>query len=208
MKRLVIVGTGGHARVVADAARLSGHWGEIAFVDDRQIEAGANWASPRLGRISDLAEGAVSCDAVVVAIGANGARARIGALLEPLGLATIVHPAAVVADSARIGPGSMVLAGAIVAPGAELGPHAIVNHGACVDHDVRAGEALHVSPRAALAGHVRLGARCWIGIGAVVINGITLGDDVTVGAGAAVVRDVAAGCTVVGVPARRRERGG
>jgi len=203
VKRLVIVGTGGHARVVTDAARLMNTWDEIVFVDDRSKEQIPLWAAPLVGTIDDVAAGRVEADGVVLAVGANAARARLGERLPAEHFASIVHPRSVVARDALIGGGSMILAGAVVAPGVRLGMHVIVNHGANIDHDCELGDVVHVSPNAALGGSVRVGARTWVGIGAAVINDVTLGEDVVVGAGAAVIRDVLSGATVGGVPARR-----
>ena len=202
MRRLIVIGTGGHARVIADAARAMGTWDEVAFVDERPAVAVPTWANPLVGTLDDIVGGQVDGDGVVVAIGRNAIRADVAARLDEDRFATVVHPAASVAAEATLGGGSMVLAGAVVAPGADLGAHCIVNHGASVDHDCVLGAAVHLSPQAALAGNVTVGARTWIGIGAVVINDLTLGEDGVVGAGAAVIGDVAAGTTVVGVPAR------
>ena len=120
-----------------------------------------------------------------------------------LGFAAVIHPAAVIADTAEIEPGAFLAAGAVVNPDARIGAHAIVNTGATVDHDTQVGEFAFVGPNAALAGGVVVGHGAMVGIGACVVPGVAIGAHATVGAGAVVIDDVGAGEHVAGNPARR-----
>jgi sugar O-acyltransferase (sialic acid O-acetyltransferase NeuD family) len=202
--RLYVWGAGGHGRVVADAARAAGF--ELAgFVDDAPARVGgAVWGLPVIGWAALVEAAAGGLARVALGVGDNAARARCHARLGAAGLAvaTVVHPAAVVAPTARLGEGAVVFAGAVVNPDAEVGAGTIVNTGAVVEHDCVVGPYAHLSPNAALGGAVTVGARSHVGIGAVAIPGRRIGADVRVGAGAAVIRDVPDGLTVAGVPAR------
>ena len=148
-----------------------------------------------------LAEGGI--DAGIVALGSNGLRRKLGLRLRALGCAMppVIHPAAIVSASARIGPGSQVMAGAIVQARAEIGADCIINTGAIVEHDCVVGDGVHVAPRSVMGGSCRLGDGTLFGIGAVARPGTTIGAGVVVGAGAVVVADVVDGATVVGNPA-------
>ncbi len=201
MRGLLVLGAGGHGRVVADAA--SGEFDRIAFLDDAGDAQPGHW--PVLGPIEELAEHRQAFGAAAVSVGDN--RRRL-ALLDRLAatefrIVTILHPSAFVSQRARLGAGSVILAQAAVNIGAHIGRGCIVNTGATVDHDCVLGDGVHVSPGAHVAGGVTVGERSWIGIGAVVREGTAIGSDVIVGAGAAVVKDVEAGETVIGVPAGR-----
>jgi sugar O-acyltransferase (sialic acid O-acetyltransferase NeuD family) len=203
MSSLLIIGAGGHGRVLADTAVASARWEQIAFVDDR-VEADRILNLPRAGTSADLEMLARTYQAAAVGIGDARVRLDLLARCAQLGfeLPVIVHPSAAVSSFASLGSGTVVFAQAAINAGAALDRGCIVNTGATVDHDCRLDEGVHVCPGAHLAGHVTVGARSWLGIGSCVKHGISIGNDVTVGAGAAVVANVAAGLTVVGVPAR------
>lgn len=208
-KPVVIIGGGGHARVVIDALRAAGELQPFAIVDpstDGPVDGvplyGDDDTLPRL-----LAEGV---ETGVVGVGSVGdVRTRRGlherALALGFTLPPVVHPRATVAATARLCIGCFVAAGAVVGPGAVLGEGAIINSNAVVDHDCVIGAFAHVAPGAALSGAVTVGEASLVGTGAAIIQGVHVGAGVLIGAGAAVVADVADGTTVTGVPARQRK---
>jgi sugar O-acyltransferase (sialic acid O-acetyltransferase NeuD family) len=204
--KLLIVGAGGHGRVVADIAASDAGWTEIAFLDDGIPVSQKSGAWPVVGAFLQLASLAEKFDACVVALG--DARLRLEHLSQAKAagyrIPTLVHPRAVVSRQAQLAEGVIVCAGAVVNIGASIARGAIINTGATVDHDCRLEEGVHVCPGAHLAGKVTIGARSWFGIGAVAKQGIRIGSDVTVGAGAVCLADVKDGATVIGVPAREK----
>jgi UDP-perosamine 4-acetyltransferase len=201
---LVLVGAGGHAKVVIEVARAQGRFAIVGVVDprppaDRVLGVpvlGGDEALPRL-----RAEGVAWA---FVALGGNAARERIGGALRAAGfrLATLVHPGAEVMPSARVGEGVVAMPRVVVGAEARVEDLAILNTGAVVEHDNLIGAAAHVAPGVALAGNVRVGARALVGVGSAVRPGVSIGADAVVGAGSAVVADVPAGATVGGAPAR------
>lgn len=202
---IVVIGAGGHARVVAEAAAACGMTlaGHIAPQADTTGMLG-----PHLG--DDAAIPALAAKGHSFALGtgfvdAAGA-ARRAALLAglPEALATVVHPAAIVSPTATLAPGAFVAAGAIVGTRCRIGRGAIVNTGAIVDHDSAVADNAHVATGARLAGAVLVGRNALIGAGATIRQGIGIGDDAIVGAGAVVIHPVPPGATVVGNPARPR----
>lgn len=207
MKRLAILGAGGHGRVVADAAEAAG-WTVPGLFDDQSPPGDHPW--PILGDSDALFARLAEFDGVVAAVGDNGLRLERTLKLAARGavLASVVHPMAWVSPRARLGGGTVVLAGAMVGTGARLGRAVIVNTGASVDHDAVLGDGAHLAPGARLAGGVTVGDRAWIGLGAVVREGLTIGEGARIGAGAVVIRPVETGQTVVGVPARPMRGGG
>jgi sugar O-acyltransferase (sialic acid O-acetyltransferase NeuD family) len=206
MSTLIVLGAGGHGRVVADAATTTGSWKTVCFVDDRAESLNVP-GFEMAGTSADLEQLAKSYKALVVGIGDASTRLQLmdRCTRFGFGLPVIVHRSAAVSTRASIGAGSVVFAQAAVNPGATLGRGCIVNTGATVDHDCHLDEGVHACPGVHLAGNVRVGARTWIGIGACVKHGVRIGNDVVIGAGAAVVSDVESGLTVVGVPARTRQ---
>lgn len=202
---LLVFGAGGHGKVVCDAARSAG-FQVRAFVDDNaDRRQPSTLGLPLLSWQQLLADcGAYAGTSIALGIGDNGARQRCHERIESLGwtVVTVVHKSAVLAPSAIVGPGAVVMALAAVNPDAAIGEGAILNTGCVVEHDCVLGRYVHLSPNCALGGGVRIGDRTHLGLGAVALPGVSIGSDVRVGAGAVVHRDVRDGATVVGVPAR------
>lgn len=205
MNGLLIVGAGGHGKVVADTALLLG-WGNVAFLDDRAATLGSPLGLPIVGTLGALTEQGEAFPHFIVAIGDAKLRMHLTDRSRRAGLqaVSIVHPMAFVSKFASIGPGCAIFAQSAINVGARIGAACIVNTGATVDHDCLIGDGVHTCPGAHLAGEVRVGDRSWIGIAATIRQGIEVGRDATVGAGAVVIADVADESTVVGVPARQR----
>lgn len=197
MKRLAIIGAGGHGKVVADTAEMAGY-SDIVFWDDAYPEKQENGPWPVIGKPGER----VADGPVFLAVGQNRMRSRLWGDLVIEGSPVLQHPSAVISRYATVSAGTLAVAGSIVNAGANVGKGVILNTGCSVDHDCRVADFVHISPGARLAGNVSIGARSWIGIGAVVREGVMIGEDVTVAAGAVVTKDVPNGQTVAGVPAR------
>lgn len=204
MKRLTIIGSGGHGLVVAETAEASGQFAAIEFADDRFPELKQAGAWPVTGSISNIRGNLAEDMALFSAIGDNATRADIDRKFEFPEMPCIVHPSASISRHAVMDSGTLAVAGVVVNINAKLGRSVILNTACSVDHDCQIGDYVHVSPGARLAGGVKVGKGSWIGIGAVVREGITIGCNVLVGAGAVVVSDVPDGEVVIGVPAKRR----
>ena len=208
MSDLLILGAGGHAKVVAETAIACGVASSVAFLDDCCTSPDAcpsvlGW--PVIGQLALALQAHTrqQFDAAVVAIGHAATRLFWIEKLQSAGytLPVLIHPTAWVSSSAEIGPASVVFALATVQSQASIGKGVILNTSCSIDHDSQLSDAVHICPGARLAGEVKVGARSWIGIGASVIQQVRIGSDVTVGAGAAVVSDLPSSVTAVGVPA-------
>lgn len=204
MNKLVIIGAGGHGKVVADIACRLGYR-DIVFLDDSSREE----ACGEFPVVGTCAHAACYADAdFVVAIGSGAVRRALHSRLEALGcrLVTLVHPAATVAGHVTLGPGTVVMAGAVINPYAQIGEGCIVNTCASVDHDCVIGSFSHVAVGAHIAGAVTLGENTWVGAGAVIRNHVQIAGDSVIGVGAAVVKNITEPGTYIGVPAEKMEK--
>lgn len=198
MNRLIIIGASGHGKVVADIAVLNGYK-DIAFLDNNpKINTCAGY--PVLGPDAMALE--LDGD-VFVAIGNAEARKRLIERYKTRSFPVLIHPSAVVAESAEVGAGSVVMAGAVINSGARIGQGCIINTSSSVDHDCIIEDFCHISVGTHLSGTVMVGARTWIGTGAIVSNNINICGGCIIGAGAVVIKDIIEPGTYVGVPAKR-----
>ena len=208
MRPLLIFGAGGHGKVVAGTARAMDKRRDIAFADDAYPGIKTVGGYPVVADFTSARSLGTTYPDVIVALGDNHKRTALTTALQEAGFnpVTLIHPAAVVADSARVETGTVIFAQAVVQADAHIGRAVIINTAATVDHDCVIGDGVHLSPGVHLGGEVTIGAYSWLGIGAAVINRVNIGRDVLVGAGASVVDDLSDNLTAVGTPARPLRR--
>lgn len=207
MSKLVIVGAGGHGKVLADALMAGGKV-VTGFVDTDPTLHGGHVFGIRVLGGDDALEAGWHLVNGIGSVGSTQARRRIDRLFAGRGFQfqTVVHPGAILAREVFLGEGCQILAGAVLQPDVVLGRAVIVNTKASVDHDCHLADFVHVAPGATLSGGVQVGEGSHIGTGAVVIEGIRIGAGCVVAAGAVVVEDVPDGTLVAGVPAKAKRR--
>ena len=207
LRKTVIWGASGHARVVADALRLAGGHEIIGFLDDVNPERTGSmfFGLPVLGgreAIKDLIRDGVTH--AIIGFGDCQARLQLSEYVSSIGLSLTVaiHPRSVIGVDVPIGVGTMVGAGAVVDIGAWIGKNVILNTGCIICHDSVIKDGVHICPGVHLAANVSVGQGTWVGIGSTVINGIRIGAGSYLGAGSVVVKDIPDGVLAYGVPAR------
>jgi acetyltransferase EpsM len=196
-KSLSILGSGGHASVIIDAAELSGFKIEYLFDDDIN-----KWDSHLenyivKGPISDS-----SSEYSIIAIGDNKIRRNVCLKKSGTKWATIIHPSSIISKNVIIGEGTVIMAGVIIQSGAKIGKHCILNTGVCIDHDCILDDFVHISPKCGLAGSVFIGEGTSVGIGSSIIPNVSIGKWSVIGAGSVVITDLPDYCTAIGVPSK------
>lgn len=197
--RLVIIGAGGHGKVIADSALKNGYK-NICFVDD--YLAGECVGFPIIGtsaEIEALDDGETD---FLIGIGDNATRKRIAETYD-VNWVTLIHPSAQIAFNASVAKGTVVMAGSVVNACAIIGKHCIINTGSIVEHDNVVGDYAHISPSAKLGGTIHIGEQTHVGIGATASNNVDICDHCIIGAGAVIIKEIKHEGTYAGVPARK-----
>lgn len=205
---LVLLGAGGHARVLLAMVRANGY--NLSGVCDPALEAKGYkyWEGfPVLGDDDALLEIGPDNIGLLLGVGQlayNFKRAELYEIWAQRGYAfpPLVHPNAWVSPDVSLSDGLQIMAGAVVQPGCILGKNIIVNTKASVDHDCQIGNNVHISPGATLCGSVNVDDGAFIGAGAVVIQNLHVGSNAVVGAGVTLVRNLQTGMTVLGAANR------
>ena len=207
-KSIIVIGGGGHAKVVISLIQRLGSFDLVGYTD--MVDRGALLGLNCIGTDADLPnlKSTLGITSAALGIGMTGstkAREDVFALLAGLDIATptLVAASAVVSNDVHLGSGTLVSEGAVIQPGTSIGDAVIVNTQASVDHDCNIGDHVHIAPGAILSGGVNVGDRSLIGLGAKVLPGITITSDTIVGAGATVTKNIEGSGTYVGSPAKK-----
>lgn len=202
-KDVIIIGAGGHAKVIADIIYKSGD-NLIGFLDDNLANKGKEiyLGKKVLGTTKDIEN--YNKNYFIIGIGNNSIRKKINNE-NNLKLYTAIHPSAIIAQDVKIGIGSVIMAGVVINPGTVIGKNCIINTCSSLDHDNLLEDYVHISPGAHLAGTVSVKEGTWICTGAIIKNNITIGKNNIIGAGSVVIKDIIdENTTYIGVPARRK----
>lgn len=207
IKPLIILGAGGHAKVVLDL---------ISDLSDLAVEA---IVAPEISRdplfanitllpsdqhVLEYPNDSVMLINGIGSIGVSEKRRRIYEYYKDRGYVfhILKHNSAIVSRSAALHEGTQIMAGCVIQTGCSIGVNSIINTRSSIDHDCSIGDHVHVAPGVTLSGGVTVGSGSHIGTGATVIQGITIGANVTVAAGAVVITNIVDNSIVKGVPAR------
>jgi sugar O-acyltransferase (sialic acid O-acetyltransferase NeuD family) len=204
---VIILGAGGHAKVLIDTLLLTPV--EIAgIVDPDQKKHGARILGiPVIG--SDDVVLKHGPDAITLVNGVGSVkqpvlRKQLFDMFKAKGytFAGVLHPSAVIARDVLLAEGVQVMAGAVIQPGCVIGRNVIINTNASVDHDCAVADHVHIAPGVVLSGGVVVEEGVHIGTGATVLQSIRIGRNSIIGAGAVVLQDVPENALVYGVPGK------
>lgn len=193
---VIVIGDGGHSKVVRDILKLNGKI-IAGILDDNSCD------KETLGKV-ELIERYRETHDFIIAIGNNSVRKTISEKY-PVTYITAIHPTGIIAKDVIIEEGTVIMAGAIINPGTKIGKQCIINTGAIIDHDNDIENYVHISPRVALAGTVKIGEETWIGAGTTIINNIQIGKMCVVGAGSVIIKNIKDSKKIIGNPGREIE---
>lgn len=195
-RQLLIIGSSGHARSIADSVTSSGIYELVGFVSPEEMGEEVYAKKGIIGHDDDLPflyqSGITSAAIGIGFMGDNSLRLKLISLLKEIGfsLPIIIDPTATIANDVILEEGAFVGKGAIVNTGANIGPHSIINTAAIVDHDCIIGKSCHISIGTVLSGNVQIGNEVFVGANSTVIQNITVASRCTIGAGSVITRSI------------------
>lgn len=199
MKDIIVIGAGGHGKVIADLVIKTSNC-LVGFLDDN-ASLKTVMGYPVLGPVNHI-ETYKSTAEFVIGVGNNQIRKCIAEKYN-VQWHTLIHPTASIGLDVILGSGTVILANSVINSSVIVGNHCIINTGAIVEHDNILENYVHIAPGAILGGTVLVGERTQIGIGATVKNNISICENSLVGAGAVVVQDIISCGNYIGLPARK-----
>ena len=210
MDRIVVVGGGGHAKVIISILKKSKECEIIGYTD--LVDRGAILRVQYLGTdavLPDVLKKNTGCEGVIGigSVGVNDIRKKIYEKLHNMGfeLPFVLSSKAIINEDVSIGDATVVMDGVVVNSGTVIGTAAILNTSSTIDHDCIIGDFVHVAPGVTLSGGVKVGDNSLIGTGANVIQSCTICANSLVGAGATVIENIVNPGVYLGTPARRKE---
>ncbi|WJW74591.1 acetyltransferase [Thiohalobacter sp. IOR34] len=203
---LILLGAGGHARVLAELALGLGLKIRGIAAPTAPGDSGPFAGLAHLGNDEAVFGIPAAEIRLLNGLGSVGPVARRAALYRRFReagyrFAGLVHPAAVVSPSAVPGEGVLILAGAVVGTEAELDDNVLVNSRALLEHGCHIGPHSHLASGAVVCGDCQIGAEVHVGAGAVINQGRSIGNGAVIASGSVVTRDVEPWTLVAGVPA-------
>ena len=206
-KKLLILGCGGHGRVVADVAEKCNEYEEISFLDNNYLNSNFSKiinSKKVIGEISkeNIEKFSTKFSHIFLGIGDNKLRIKWLNIINKMGfkIPIIIDPSAEISKYANLEKGSFINTNVVIQCNSKIKFGSILNTSCTIDHDTIVGEGTHISPGTNIAGNVHIGKYCWIGIGSRIIQNIRIGDNVTVGGGSLVLKDIPNNLKVFGSP--------
>ena len=208
-EKLLIIGAGGHSKVLLETAISTNLYDEYAFLDDCYKDEGkdlfvSEW--PILGNTKSILNKSIKnkFNNAIVAIGNNKKRLEFLYTLEKYNfkIPSLIHSSAIISPSSKVNKGSVIFSNSVIQSEVRIGVGVIINTSSSIDHECIINDGSHICPGVNLAGRVNVGRLSMVGIGSSVIQDIKIGEEVIIGAGSAVVNNIKDKMTVGGVPAR------
>jgi len=168
MKKIILIGGGGHCRSCIDVIESTNEFQIIGIIDKPELQSATLLGYPVIGTDNDILSLEDKTDYFLITIGHIGFESRRKELFDFLNAknlmcATVISPHAVIGKEVMIGKGTIVMHQAMINTGAKVGDNGIINSKALIEHDAKIGDHCHISTGAILNGEVKIGDQCFIG---------------------------------------------
>ena len=206
-KKIVLIGGGGHCKVVVSILIKLDNFEIVGIVDNYKAETLISRIKI-MGTDDDLKD--IYKNGIhyaLITVGStkdNTKRYRLFNMAKEIGykFPIIISPEAIVDESVKIDGGTVIMPGSIINIDSSIGKNCIINTGAIIEHDCKMGDHCHIAPGVHISGAVNIGELSFIGIGVTIIQGIKIGKNVTIGAGSVVIKNIPDNVIILGNPAK------
>ena len=190
MKKIAIIGAGGHGKVTGEIALLNNF--EIIDFFDTKYNKIKNYPFDIKGDLKYLETHFNFYNHFFVAIGNNQVRYNLLSLLvkKKANITNLIHPKSTISNLVTMGNGICVMANAVINTGTKIKNGVIINTSASIDHDCLIEEVAHISPNCSLSGDVTVGKFTHVGTGTSVHPGIQIGNNVKIGVGSKIYKNI------------------
>lgn len=208
MEKILLVGAGGHCKVIISIILKNGNLEIYGISDEKESLHGKSILDYKISfSEKNWCEIRKHCKKALVAFGNIDIPYQRKKIFEKLKknhfkLPIIISKDSIIADDVKIGEGTVIMPGVVINPGTVIGKNCILNTGCIIDHDCNIGDHTHIAPGVTCSGGVLIGELCHIGTGVTIIQSINIGNETLVAAGAVVIKNIPKKSRVKGVPAR------
>ncbi len=195
MDKIILIGTGGHARSCIDIIELAGQYKIAGLVEKDESNSERNLGYPIVGTDEDLSNLRKKYQYALITVGqirSAAIRVKLFNMLKDLEykLPLIVSPRSYISRRSKIGAGTIIMHDVIVNTNAEIGQNCIINNKVLIEHDATVGDHCHIATGAIVNGEVTVGSECFVGSGAVTKQSISIDNNCVIGAGAVIKTDI------------------
>ena len=195
---ILIIGAGGHSKVIIDIIHELNNYNIVGIYDDNKT--GYFSGIKIIGKIAEIDN--KKSEYFIIGIGNDKIRKKIADEYHQLKWATLIHPKTIIAKKAIIKEGTVVCAGAIIQTEVEIGKHCIINTNCNIDHESTIGNYCSICPSSTICGQVKVGESSFVGANSTIIQSIEIGKECIIGAGSVVIRNIPNNSKAVGNPAK------
>ena len=213
MENIVIIGSGGHAKVIIDIVEKAGLYHIVGLLNKSPKKNKKILGYDLLGKEEDLPKFVKThaIKGIIIAVGDNFTREKVVEIAKEkcpeIVFFSAIHPNASIAPDVSIGQGTVIMAGVSINATSSIGEFCILNTNSSLDHDSQMADFSSLAPGVTVGGECQIGAYSAINIGATLVPRITIGKHSVIGAGSLVNKPVGSFKVVYGSPAKKiRER--
>lgn len=209
MEKIILIGGGGHCKVIIDTLFLEKSYEIVGIVDIKKRVGEEVSGIPIIGTDKELNDyfkkGIKSCFIAIGSVGNSHLRTNLFDTAKQIGFKfpNIIHPRSIISRFSEMGEGNYVAAGAIINVGVNIGNNCIINTGVIIDHDCKIADSVHIAPGTVISGAVEIDKYSFIGTGSSILQCLKIGKNTVIGAGSVVVRDIGDNIVAYGNPCKK-----